>query len=106
MIKMFLRQLRHWKKECKKYTVQDHTEVSSILCLAIIKEVTEVLDCTDWKLHRRKRQASREELLEELIDVYKFWLCLVIHHDFDLDDIERIFILKSNLVERRAQCQE
>ena len=99
---MFVRQAAFWRTDSPRYAVQDPIQVHNTLCLAIIREVTEVLDCKSWKLHRNKLEKSREALLEELIDVYKYWLCLVVHHGFNSNEIVRMFHQKSNIVEARA----
>ena len=105
-LEMFERQRAHWKTDSKRYTVTNPTEIHSILCLSIISEVIEVLDCISWKLHRARLNKPREELLEELIDIFKFWLCLVIHHGFDADDIVAMFRMKSDIVEERARNED
>jgi NTP pyrophosphatase (non-canonical NTP hydrolase) len=99
---MWRRQKRHWEQDSKRYAITDPTQIHSILCLHLIREITEVLDCADWKLHRNKTPATREELLEELIDVFKFWLCLVIHNGFSPAQIFGMFNAKSDIVEKRA----
>jgi len=99
---MFARQEAFWRADSPRYAVQDPIQVHNTLCLAIIREVTEVLDCKSWKLHRNKLEKSREALLEELIDVYKYWLCLVVHHGFARCEVIGMFHHKSDIVENRA----
>jgi hypothetical protein len=102
-MQMYTRQRVHWHHDRQRYSVQDPTEIHSILCLSIIREVAEVLDCVDWKLHRSKPAKPREELLEEMIDVFKFWMCLAAHHGLTVAEIVNMFNKKSDIVEERAR---
>lgn len=100
---MYRRQRRHWWHEAPTYTIQEPIEVHNALCLHLIGEVTEVLSCMPWKLHRKNRASSRRHLLEELIDVQKFLMCLMVHHGFTAEDVVEMFHIKSSIVEKRAQ---
>jgi hypothetical protein len=70
-----------------------------------MKEVAEVLDCIPWKLHDRKTRGicvPREKLVEELVDVQKYLLILLVHHGVSAREFARAFDKKSDIVEERA----
>jgi NTP pyrophosphatase (non-canonical NTP hydrolase) len=74
------------------------------MMLLLIKECTEVLDEINFKPHVTKRKTiDKELLLEELIDVFKFWMNLCILYGFEPADLHRMFNIKSAEVERRSK---
>ena len=79
-----------------------------ICCTQISKEVSEVLDCVEWKFEREdeKLKASREKLLEEMVDVFKFYCRLLCIHNVTPEEFEIAFLKKSDKVVRRLLCQE
>jgi len=105
---MYDRQADHWYKEAPTYAVQDPDQVHSTICLCLVKEVAEVLDCINWKLHDRKTrgvQVSRAKLLEELVDVQKYLLILMVHHKILPTEFVKAFDDKSDIVETRASFE-
>ena len=70
-------------------------------CMQLIKEVTELLDCYPWKSERSMVQATREVLLDELVDVFKFFMNLLILHGVLPEEFQRAYDEKSQRVEKR-----
>jgi len=70
-------------------------------CIQIIKEVTETLDCIPWKHEREMKAVSRDKLLEELVDVFKFYIRLLWIHHVTPEEFQEAFDKKSDMVERR-----
>lgn len=70
--------------------------------LALMREVGEVLDTVDWKIHRKEHKSTiRSNTLEELIDCFKYWMCLCQLHGFTPEEIEEAYYQKSIVVEQR-----
>ena len=44
---------------------------------------------------------SREKLLEELVDVFKFYIRLLVIHDITPEEFQKAFDIKSDIVEKR-----
>lgn len=80
-------QRQHWHE---KYT------------LLINKELMEVLDETEYKPHRKiTGKMVRSNMLEELVDVFKYWMCLCQTHKVSVDEIMDEYHRKSNVVKQR-----
>ena len=79
-----------------------------ICCMQIVGEIKEVLDCVPWKFERSDKSTdkSRDELLEELIDIFKYYCRLLCIHDITPKEFQEAFNKKSDIVERRLLCQE
>ena len=75
--------------------------VHLITCMQLSKEVTEVLDCVPWKFERECPGKSREELLEEMVDVYNFFLKLMWCHEISPDEFMDAWENKKTIIERR-----
>lgn len=70
--------------------------------LALMREVGEVLDTVNWKIHRNeKKDLIRSNTLEELVDVLKYWMSLAQLHGFTYEDICEEYYRKSAVVEQR-----
>ena len=70
--------------------------------LLLIKEVTEVLDEMNSKRHsKEKKEVDRYAVLEELIDILKYWMNLCIIYDFGSTEIVEAFNSKSAKVEKK-----
>lgn len=70
--------------------------------LALQREVSEVLDTVDWKIHRKENKpVIKSNTLEELVDCMKYWMCLCQLHGFTPEDIEEEYYRKSNVVVQR-----
>ncbi|MDI6840462.1 MAG: dUTP diphosphatase [bacterium] len=70
--------------------------------LALHREVSEVLDTVNWKIHRKEDKPKiKSNTLEELVDCLKYWMCLCQLHGFSLEDIEKEYYRKSDVVVQR-----
>lgn len=74
-------------------------------CTELAKEVTEVLDCFPWKMVSDMQSASREQLCEELVDVFKFFMNLLIIHGITEEEFKLAYDAKSRKVRERL-CQK
>ena len=79
----------------------DKKLVHLITCMQITKEITEVLDCVPWKFERDMPIKGREELLEEIVDVYNFLLKLMWCHEISTVEFVEAWEEKKTVVERR-----
>jgi len=72
-------------------------------CMYMVGEMTELLREMDWKSHRREvvRIKSQRNVLEELIDIFKYWMTVCLIHGFTPDDIVAEFWRKSAVVFKR-----
>jgi len=73
------------------------------LLLCMIKESTELLNSFDWRLIGDQNRESKDELLENGIDVFKFLLEILIINGFSSEDIENKFFQKSKVVESKFE---
>jgi len=71
--------------------------------LLINKELMEVLDETEFKPHRKitGKKTVRSNLTEELVDVFKYWMCLCQAHGVTANEIMNEYHRKSNVVKQR-----
>ena len=67
--------------------------------LGIIGEVGEVMEASqEWKYHRtNKPQTDREHLIEEVADIWKYAINLVLYLGFDNDDLVEAFMKKTKV---------
>ena len=72
-----------------------------ISCMEITKEITEVLDCVPWKFSRHQDKGTREHLLEELVDVYNFFMKLLGTHDVTPEEFYEAWEKKRTIIEDR-----
>lgn len=70
--------------------------------LLCIKELTEVLDEVDFKPHiKSKKVVVRDNIVEELVDVLKYWLNLCGYYGITADEIYTMFHRKSKRVREK-----
>lgn len=70
--------------------------------LALMREVGEVLDTVNWKIHRNeKKDLIRSNTLEELVDCLKYWMSLAQLHGFTYEEVYEEYFRKSAVVEQR-----
>lgn len=72
-----------------------------IACTELSKEVHEVLDCVPWKMVSSMPADTREQLCEELVDVFKFFMNLLIIHGITSKEFEEAYTKKSKKVRDR-----
>ena len=70
--------------------------------LHIVSELDEVLREINWKLHRKnKEEVIRQNLIEEIVDVFKYWCSLAQMWDITPEEFSEEFRRKSLVVEQR-----
>lgn len=70
--------------------------------LLLNKELMEVLEETEFKPHRKiQGKMVRSNMVEELVDVFKYWMCLCQVHEVDVEEIVEEYHRKSNVVKQR-----
>tara|TARA_R110000787_G_scaffold217357_1_gene326202 strand:+ start:6855 stop:7799 length:945 start_codon:yes stop_codon:yes gene_type:complete len=75
--------------------------------LALSKEVYEVLDEIDWKMHTSKNTEDvNDNVLEECVDVLKYLFGIIQLNGFSVDDLYEKFIDKSKVVEAKFNQEE
>ena len=75
--------------------------------LALSKEVHEVLDEIDWKMHTTKKTEDvNDNVLEECVDVLKYLFGIIQLNGFTVDDLHNKFIDKSKVVEAKFKQEE
>ena len=75
--------------------------------LALSKEVYEVLDEIDWKMHTSKDSEDvNDNVLEECVDVLKYLFGIIQLNGFSVDDLYEKFIDKSKVVEAKFNQEE
>jgi uncharacterized HAD superfamily protein len=84
-------------------TEQQRAAITRELAMHVISEIDEVLRETSWKIHRNPPGLLkvRSNMLEELIDAFKYWLAIFQLHGFAPSDLLAEFNRKSNVVEQR-----
>ena len=99
-----------WKRQ-KEFHELLHGKVENIdvkqqltkeLILHLISECDEVLNSINWKMHRKSNKiVNKDNLKEELIDVFKYWLNISLIWDLSPEDFVNEFYRKSEVVEQR-----
>lgn len=75
--------------------------------LALSKEVYEVLDEIDWKMHTSKNtEEINDNVLEECVDVLKYLFGIIQLNGFNVNDLHQKFIDKSKVVEAKFNQEE
>jgi FMN phosphatase YigB (HAD superfamily) len=68
----------------------------------IIRELTELVDETNWKRHVKFRKTiNKSNILEEYVDVFKFFINLGLRWGITDDDLVKEFERKSTVVEQK-----
>ena len=74
---------------------------NNFYCLALHREISELLETVDWKIHRNEhKQPVRSNTLEELVDCLKYLVSLAQLHGFSPEEIEQEYWRKSAVVEQ------
>jgi len=75
--------------------------------LALSKEVYEVLDEIDWKMHTSKKSEDvNDNVLEECVDVLKYLFGIIQLNGFNVNELHQKFIDKSKVVEAKFNQEE
>jgi len=89
-----------------KLSFEDRQMLTEKWILYIQAELTELLDETNWKLHRPGKEIEKSKILNEWIDSLKFLLGIADIWGFDNAEIFKAFHDKSDFVEKRFQEEE
>ena len=74
--------------------------------LGIVSEIDEVLREINWKRHRKSnKQVIRENILEELADIYKFVLSLTAIWGFSYSDLQNAALNKSAVLDFKLDME-
>ena len=86
-----------------KATLKDKEERTKELILYLIAECHELLNCLDYKRHRKLPpiEPNADNMKFEWIDIFKFWLSIGLVWDFTPEDLLKTFTMKSKIVEQR-----
>ena len=80
-------------------TPEEKKNLRNYFSLCITREIMDALDNTDWKSHRDEPSESKgRNHLMELVDVFKYWMCICQLDGYTLDDIEKAYFDKSLVV--------
>ena len=75
--------------------------------LALSKEVYEVLDEIDWKMHTSKdTEDVNDNVLEECVDVLKYLFGIIQLNGFSVDNLYDKFVDKSKVVEAKFRQED
>ena len=92
--KMYNLQKAFLKTQMKKYPRSKKLQ-HLVFCTHLAHEVHEVMDCKAWKFQRAQEEKPRSELIEELVDVFKLWMNLLITNKVTETEFETAFLIKS-----------
>ena len=97
---MFLEQKRFGIK-FRDYDKFEQHEFNNLI-LSTLDEVHSLLNTTSFKQHRKSDiETIKSNQLEELVDILKYWMELVLYLKFSWGDIEKEFWRKSAVCEQR-----
>lgn len=102
---MFRLQKDFHSSQVHKYP-QDEKLQHLVFCTHLAHEVHELMDCYPWKFQRKQQAKSREELLEEAVDVQKLLINVLILHDITPEEFRAAFYAKSAKVAATIQKEE
>ena len=81
---------------------EDKIKLSKEFVLAAHKELSEILDCMNWKTHRKEdSRFVKSNLGEEIVDTIKYVLNICLLWGIDYKDFEKFFDDKSAVVDQR-----
>lgn len=109
---MFAEQLSHLMSELKRYgydgplTPEQVNDLHLRLCHHLSSEVDEVLQCADWKIHRRGSKASTRSIATECVDVFKFLMNIMLIHGISPSQFFDAFQEKSKVVRARVMWEK
>lgn len=71
--------------------------------IALLPELTEVLNEINYKQHKQRKKVNKDFLVEELIDVFKYYLNILLMWGIEPEDFLEKYIEKSNKVNSQYQ---
>lgn len=102
------RQQRLLQHRCSsRYPERGTADDHAARCLQLADEVHEVLNLMHWKPHRRgegnEKVIDRDKLLDELVDVFKFFMNVMHIHDVCVVEFEEAYMKKHAIVLQRLK---
>jgi len=83
------------------YSIRDKENLTKDFLLHMLEELGEVLNETNYTLHKKRKRVNIEKIKEELMDIQKYLLNLFLVWDVDAKEFVKLFDNKSDIVERR-----
>jgi len=74
--------------------------------LHLYSELTEVLECTNYKKHKANKKIDVEKIKIELVDSFKYLLNLFLLYKVDVQEFIKLFNDKSKIVEERWKNEQ
>jgi dimeric dUTPase (all-alpha-NTP-PPase superfamily)/uncharacterized HAD superfamily protein len=103
---MFKEQKKHNRHfvNYEALTDEERTQLTKDYVLLAVDELIELLRCVEYKKHRTQRvEHDKANILEEVIDVFKYLLSICHIYDIELMEFIEMFFDKSEVVEQRYQ---
>lgn len=86
---------------------EDKEKLTKETILCIHKELSEVLDTINWKLHRKENKViDKENTREEIIDCFKYLVNLCVIWKITPEDFAETFDRKSKIVRERFEKEK
>jgi len=86
----------------KGMTEKEKEETFIKTLMFIFRETSEILDETNFKSHIKEHKSlDKEKILEEMIDLFKYWVNLCIIFEYSEDEVFDMFNKKSEIVEKK-----
>lgn len=93
---------KNYNKKLSEFSSEEKQKLTKEYITSLIGEAIEVLNCVNHKTHRSEDKiVDINNISEELIDTFKYILCLMIIWGFDSKKIVESFNEKSEVVELR-----
>jgi len=71
--------------------------------LHMMDQSTSLLNKINWKKHEHTAPVEYDEVMEELVDVYKYWLAIMVVLNADFEGFEKAFVKRSREVKERYE---
>lgn len=85
----------------KTISIKERQARTKDMILCLIAELTEVLENINYKEHENKKEVDIQKVKEEIIDVFKYTLCLMQAWNFSDEELFSEFQRKSEIVENK-----
>jgi thymidylate kinase len=94
-------QRRKYGRSLATLSLDDRNQAIKDLILSTAAELFELLEHTNWKMHKRARPIDPTKLVEEYVDTLKFLLNFQVYVPIGIDTVIAEFYRKSDVVMRR-----
>lgn len=91
----------------KGLTYKQECDLIKDVGLSIIDEVLETVRNFDWKMHKKPKNKTfdRDEVLEEMVDQFKFWMNQLVILEYSIDDFKKMWLKKTQIVASRFDTE-